>query len=155
MIYTPTILLCLAVILISGFDIARASQHARGLRGRKLQYNSDPSEDNVYSPPAVPFTNAPTISPSSVPPSNAPTVSPTAAPSPLPTATPSLSPSWSPTLAPSASPTLFPMTLPTKSPAVVTREDAVPPDGSDSPTPCPLRRRHDDETHCFLWIFCF
>jgi hypothetical protein len=55
---------------------------------------------------------------------------------------------------PALAPTAFPADSPTKA-AVFMREDAVPPDNTNSPTPCPLGHERQ-VSHCFLWIYsCF
>ncbi len=142
-----SLLICIVVWISAGIvDGASTSLPNRLRGGRKLSYNSDPSEDNVTSPPVVlvPVTNSPTISPS-VSPTNEPTVSPTIAPS--------KSPTVPPTAAPTSLPTNVHTDVPTKAP-FFEREDEVPPDDTTSPTPCPLRHERQD-SHCFLWIFCF
>jgi len=76
------LLLVLSIMCLVSHGVSANRQH---VRRRNLQYNSDPSEDDMMSPPTVPFTDAPTVTPTN-PPSKAPTagpaVFPTVAPSP-------------------------------------------------------------------------
>lgn len=88
----------------------KGSRYGSG-REEDMGWNRDPDEDNVESPPAVPFTDAPSGTPTRL--SVSPSASPTDMPSPSPSASPTVS--RLPTVSPSSLPTIT--AAPSQSPA--------------------------------------
>jgi len=122
------------LMMLSSYTSFASYYKARGTRIglRKLErHNAGPEEDNVYSPPVLPYTDAP----SSIPSVN-PTILPTMKPSMLPSTAPSTNPTDLPSSIPSSDPSAYPTKVPSLHPsAYPTKVPSVHPSGYPTALP--------------------